>query len=135
MNRLLVALLLCAGVFAKPLDKTLQLKKDEVYGGELQLGKFKKPVFFRWTLYKDQGLVVHLNINHFPYQFILYPDFQRDSFRVAVFKERGGASSSEVEGDHTPPFLMLSFKKFDTQKEIATLRLRASNQLKWVERP
>lgn len=135
MSKLLGALILCVVAIAKPLDRSVVLKKDEVYRGELWLGKFKKPVFFRWTLYKQGGLVVHLNLNRFPYQFILYPDFQRDSFRIAVFKEIAvGAPQSSDEG-FTPPFFMLSLRKFDPKKEVATLHVRASKQLKWVEQP
>ncbi len=119
---------------AKSLDKLLDLKKDQVYRGELQLGKFKKPLSLRWTLYKDGGLVVHLKCNNFPYQFILYPDFQRDTFRLDLFKEVVQAHTSQSV-DPTPPYFALTFKKFDSTNQHAHLRVRASAKLKWIEQP
>ncbi|WP_235852988.1 MULTISPECIES: hypothetical protein [Helicobacter] len=119
---------------AKSLDKLLDLKKDQVYRGELQLGTFKKPLSLRWTLFKDGGLVVHLKCNNFPYQFILYLDFQRDTFRLDLFKEVAQSHTSEGT-DPTPPYFALSFKKFDSAQQVATLRVRASEKLKWIEQP
>ncbi|BDQ27545.1 hypothetical protein ASB1_12210 [Helicobacter heilmannii] len=61
-----LVLLLAPMLFTKPLERTLALKKDETFSGKLRLGKIKKPLSLRWTLFKDHGLVVHLNINRFP---------------------------------------------------------------------
>ncbi|WP_121021967.1 hypothetical protein [Helicobacter vulpis] len=135
MNRLFVVLIvLCEIAMAKSLDKLLNLKKDQVYKGELQLGKFKKPLSLRWTLFKDGGLVVHLKCNNFPYQFILYPDFQRDTFRLDLFKEAIQSHMSQ-SADPTPPYFALTFKKFDSASQQASLRVRASSKLKWIEQP
>ncbi|WP_104749522.1 hypothetical protein [Helicobacter cynogastricus] len=135
MNRLFVIVIVLAQMaMAKSLDKILDLKKDQIYRGELQLGKFKKPLSLRWTLFKDGGLVVLLKCNGFPYQFILYPDFQRDTFRLDLFKEVIQTQSSEGI-DPTPPYFALTFKKFDIHNEQASLRVRASDKLKWIEQP
>ncbi|WP_104689475.1 hypothetical protein [Helicobacter felis] len=135
MNRLFTILIILTQMaIAKSLDKILELKKDQVYKGELQLGKFKKPLSLRWTLFKDSGLVVHLKCNHFPYQFILYPDFQRDTFRLDLFKEVAQSHTSEG-ADPNPPYFALTFKKFDSAHDQASLRVRASDKLKWIEQP
>ncbi|WP_104696306.1 hypothetical protein [Helicobacter salomonis] len=135
MSRLFVVLIVLCGIaMAKSLDEILELKKDQVYKGELQLGKFKKTLSLRWTLFKDGGLVVHLKCNDFPYQFILYPDFQRDTFRLDLFKEVVQSHTSESV-DPTPPYFALTFKKFDSAQDRASLRVRASPKLMWIEQP
>ncbi|WP_053944922.1 hypothetical protein [Helicobacter ailurogastricus] len=131
MNRLWLVLLPVA-LLSKPLDRTLTLKKDEVFSGELQLGKFKKPLSLRWTLFKDHGLVVHLKLNRFPYQFILYKDFQRNTFRADIFKE-GNTAHKEGTDIHEHPYFLVTFKDFDSKNSVATLKVKASQQLKWIE--
>ncbi|BCZ17741.1 Hypothetical protein NHP190003_10230 [Helicobacter sp. NHP19-003] len=124
-------LLLAPMVFAKPLDRTLTLKKDEVFSGELRLGKIKKPLSLRWTLFKDHGLVVHLKLNHFPYQFILYQDFQRSTFRADIFKENSAAQESSGKYEH--PYFLVTFKNFNDKEGVAALKVKASPNLVWVE--
>ncbi len=121
-------MLCCASLlFCKSLNQRITLKKDQTFSGTLQLQKFKKPLSVRWTLYKDKGLVVHLHFNQFPYQFILYKDFQRNSFRKEIFKEE------QISTDKTPLFFLITFKNFDNKEESATLYLRASEKLQWLQ--
>ncbi|BCZ18711.1 hypothetical protein NHP190012_03530 [Helicobacter sp. NHP19-012] len=124
-------LLLAPILYAKPLDRTLTLKKDEVFSGKLQLNKFKKPLSLRWTLFKDHGLVVHLKLNHFPYQFILYKDLQRNTFRADIFKEN--SAEQKISGNYEHPYFLVTFKNFNDKEGAATLRVKASSQLKWIE--
>ncbi|BEG56517.1 hypothetical protein NHP21005_02050 [Helicobacter sp. NHP21005] len=129
-------LLLASILSTKPLDRTLTLKKDEVFSGELRLGKIKKPLSLRWTLFKDHGLVVHLNLNHFPYQFILYKDFQRNTFRADIFKETTPpqeVANNEGANNLERPYFLVTFKNFDMQRGVAALKVKASPQLKWIE--
>ncbi|WP_163534035.1 hypothetical protein [Helicobacter suis] len=127
MSRLLLVLCCTPLLFCKSLDQRITLKKDQTFSGTLQLQNFKKPLSVRWTLYKDKGLVVHLHFNQFPYQFILYKDFQRNSFRKEIFKE-GQLHST----DKTPLFFLITFKNFDSKEESATLHVRASKKLLWL---
>ncbi|WP_104705728.1 hypothetical protein [Helicobacter suis] len=127
MSRLLLVLCCASLLFCKSLNQRITLKKDQTFSGTLQLQKFKKPLSVRWTLYKDKGLVVHLHFNQFPYQFILYKDFQRNSFRKEIFKEK------QISTDKTPLFFLITFKNFDNKEESATLYLRASEKLQWLQ--
>ncbi|CRF45324.1 hypothetical protein [Helicobacter heilmannii] len=126
-----LVLLLAPMLFTKPLERTLALKKDETFSGKLRLGKIKKPLSLRWTLFKDHGLVVHLNINRFPYQFILYKDFRRNSFRADIFKESSVTQESSSNYEH--PYFLITFKDFNAQEGTATLKVKASPNLTWIE--
>lgn len=121
MNKIFIFFVLSVFVFAKaPLwstDKNIVLKKDQIYEGKVYQGHLEKPLKFRWTLYKNFGLVVLLNYDKFPYQFILYKDYQRDTFKLKLFDSH---SISEV------PYLYLSFKDFDEKNNTASLWLGIS---------
>ncbi|WP_104713506.1 hypothetical protein [Helicobacter cetorum] len=102
------------------IDQTLELKKDEVFIGAIQDTSAQAPskkLALYWTLYENKGLVVTMRFNNFPHQFILYADYSRNTYNIAVSQE------SFAHNSH----LSVVFKDFKDNK--ATLRLLASKNL------
>ncbi|CAM2922199.1 hypothetical protein [Helicobacter burdigaliensis] len=105
-------------VFAPPewkAQRTLELKKDEFYLLSFQAKEAQKTLYFRWTLLKNEGLVVHLNYDYFPHQFVLYRDYQRACYKIPLFKAEQKYYSEE-------PYFMLCFKDYKRVEDIATLK-------------
>lgn len=105
-------------LFAPPVwkaEKFIELSKDAFYLLRFQADNAQKTLFFRWTLLKNEGLVVHLNYDAFPHQFILYQDYQRACHKIPLFKPE---QKYYVEA----PFFMLCFKDYHRGKKIATLK-------------
>lgn len=102
---------------AKPawdIQEQLSLKKDEIYTQEFLLSGVPKTLKLYWTLYKNYGLVVHLQYDRFPYQFVLYTDYKRKSFTLPL---------SQGQDIDKTAYLLLSFQDFDEQEKIAQLGL------------
>lgn len=102
---------------AKPawdMQEQLSLKKDEIYTQEFLLSGVPKTLKLYWTLYKNYGLVVHLQYDRFPYQFVLYTDYKRKSFTLPL---------SQGQDIDKTAYLLLSFQDFDEQEKIAQLGL------------
>lgn len=92
-------------VFALVLDsKTLnvELKKDQELVLHLRLNSpnklnsnksenIHKPLKLRWTLYKNEGVVMHLKYDHFPHQFILYKEYGLDQYTLNLSDTQGVA--------------------------------------------
>ncbi|MCQ2890455.1 hypothetical protein JT208_01060 [Helicobacter pylori] len=97
------------------IDKTLELKKDEIFKAIIKdtSDEQTKEITFYWTLYANKGLVINMRFNHFPYQFILYTDHARNTYNLKVFEEKFSSNST----------LSLVFKDFKEDK--ATLRFLA----------
>ncbi|TLD82416.1 hypothetical protein LS70_007375 [Helicobacter sp. MIT 11-5569] len=105
-------------LFAPPewkAERFVELEKDEFYVLTLQANDAQKTLFFRWTLLKNEGLVVHLNYDSFPHQFILYQDYQRTCYEIPLLKADQRYYTRE-------PFFMLCFKDYHRTKKIATLK-------------
>lgn len=96
-------------------ERFIELNKDEFYILTLQANSVEKTLFFRWTLLKNEGLVVHLNYDTFPHQFILYQDYQRACYTIPLLKAEQRYYAQE-------PFFMLCFKDYHRAKKIATLK-------------
>ncbi|MDO7253585.1 hypothetical protein [Helicobacter cappadocius] len=129
MNKIFIFFVLSSFLFGKsPIWNTSEnivLKKDEVYSGVIYEGHLEKPLFFRWTLYKNHGLVVYLNYDKFPYQFILYQDYQRETFKLLLFGKNVANSFS---------YLYLSFKDFDEKNNTASLWLGVSGDAQFFHK-
>ena len=118
MNKILFLLLVPVLCFAPPEwkeERFLELQKDEFYTLVFKANEAEKRLFFRWTLHKNRGLVVHLNYDYFPHQFILYQDYQRNCYKIPLFKEEPTKYSEA-------PYFMLCFKDYHRGKKIATLK-------------
>jgi len=89
------------------------LKKDEVSTYQIFDPVRVKNLTFRWTLYINKGLVIVLNFDGYPYQFLLYKDYNRSSFRIPLKKKRS--------------FVMVEFYEFDLKKREAKFRTLFKN--------
>lgn len=117
MNKAKLLFVLCAMFFVGQVygaipqwswEKSLELKKEQVYSANFDLGNVQKKLEFRWTLFKNQGLVLHIRYDKFNHQIVLYQDYQRSAFRIPL-----------ARGDNTlkdDPQLLLYFKDFADKK-------------------
>ncbi len=105
---------------------TFKLKKDET--ATVQINKEETKIKdaglfkFRWTLYKNEGLVILANYEGFPYQYVLYRKRGRDFIRQIIDKKPPKA--------WLMPYMLLKFEDFDEKKEIATLGVFISDPQK-----
>jgi hypothetical protein len=100
--------------------KEIALKKDEQKKILVKYGSFKKLFTFRWTLFKNGGLVIFRSYNNIVAQNILYLRHQNQSFRLEL-KSRG-VDSYDV------PYMLIKFKKFDFEKKTAEFELFLSDK-------
>lgn len=118
MNRIFFLLFCCISWLFAPIqwkaNRTIELKKDEFYVIKLQANQAQKTLYFRWTLLKNEGLVVHLNYDSFPHQFVLYEDYQRNCYQINLWKAQERYYSQE-------PYFLLCFKDYKRVDKIATL--------------
>lgn len=91
--------------------KEIALVKDQYQTILVNEGAMLRVLKFRWTLYAGGGLVVHLNFNDRPSQFILYKHYKKDTYRVHLL--------SKTSAYKRPSFLYLVFKKFDYKSKKA----------------
>jgi len=94
----------------------ITLEKDEfhtvwVYRDKGTDKQYKKILYFRWTLFHNHLLTMHLNLEKFNHQFNLKQDFHKRTFKLSLFND---AISQE------DPFFILSFKSFDLNSSKAT---------------
>lgn len=120
MNRVIYFLFFSFLVFAKPIewnfDRDFSLKKDEIISAKVATSGGNKDFMMRWTLFKKDGVVVLVKYDDFPYQFILYPDYQRNRFNLRL--EAGNEESR----------LMIVFHGFDKENKKAKFWLGVEGQ-------
>lgn len=119
MGKLFLLVFLATLAFALPKSYwksqyVVELKKDEILKIEFipKEGR-KQELNYRWTLHKDNGLVVILRYDGFVKQFILYPEYQVDSFKQPLYPENKR---------YEKPFFLLKFLEFDRRKNVAKLQ-------------
>lgn len=105
----------------------LDLKKDEVVYATISASKDSqsmsatKNFTLRWTLYRNQGLVVLMRYDNYPYQFILYKDYRLNSFTLNLLDPQG------VNRSPKQPQLRITFMgiddPFNDEKTIAHLKI------------
>ncbi len=119
MSRIFFLLICGISLLFAPIEwkaqNAIELKKDEFYVIKMQTNEVQKTLYFRWTLLKNDGLVVHLNYDSFPHQFVLYEDYQRNCYRVSLWKPIDGYYGEE-------PYFLLCFKDYKRVERIATLQ-------------
>ena len=102
-------------------EQELSLEKEQTYQATFAVGKVQKDLIFRWTLYKNYGLVLHIRYDKFNHQVVLYTDYQRNSYKIPLGKE--------VDGIHKlNPHLVMFFKEFSNEEEKAHLKLYIEGQ-------
>ncbi len=97
----------------------ISLKKDELKEIFVKYDDKEKKLTFRWTLYKNGGLVVFRSYDTIVSQNVLYLRQQNKSFRQYL-KPRGATYYNE-------PFVLVRFKEFDKEKNEAKLELMLSD--------
>lgn len=119
MSKILLIALLPVWLFAAfPADYWLQsgsitLARDQFYTVGISKGGERKDIRFRWTLYKNEGLVMHLSYSDHVHQFILYRDYQVDSFKLKLFPKQTPAPEEE-------PYIRLVFNNYSRKDKIAS---------------
>ena len=97
----------------------ISLKKDEQKKILVKYNNKKKLFKFRWTLYKNGGLVIFRSYDEIVAQNILYLRHQNQSFRVEL-KPRGSDF-------YNVPYLLVKFKKFNEKSGQAEFVLLLSD--------
>lgn len=100
--------------------RIISLKKDEQKKILVEYGSVKKLFKFRWTLYKNGGLVIFRSYDRIVAQNILYLNHNNQSFRLDLKSK--GADSYQV------PNLLVKFKEFDFEKNRAIFGLYLSDR-------
>lgn len=110
MNKIFVIILFLNTIFSKPLEwsfeKEFALQKDESIFAEVSMPSGAKNFSMHWTLFKKDGIVILLKYDGFMHQFILYPDYQRNTFILNL----------DNTGGKITPKLFLIFKSFEQKK-------------------
>ncbi|WP_334086902.1 hypothetical protein [Helicobacter typhlonius] len=100
-------------------ERELELEKEQTYQATFQVGDVQKELLFRWTLYKNYGLVIHIRYDKFNHQVVLYTDYQRNSYKILL------GNSTEKRA---APHLVMFFKEFINKEEKAYLKLYIEGQ-------
>ncbi len=99
--------------------KTIKLKKDQLKKILVKYGSFSKLFTMRWTLYKNDGLVVFHSYDKFVFQNVLYLRYQNQYFRQEL-KSKGA-------DDYATPYLLVKFKEFNYETREAIFDLLLSD--------
>ena len=101
-------------------EKDLSLEKEQVYKANFSVGAVQKELEFRWTLYKNYGLILHIRYDKFNHQVLLYTDYQRNAYKISL----GRGNSSQKDDPH----LIMYFKEFADKDKKAHLKLYIEGQ-------
>ncbi len=105
--------------------KEIVLKKDVQQKILVKYGTKEKVLTFRWTLYKNGGLIVFRSYDTIVAQNILYLRHENQSFRVIV--KPSGVNF------YDKPFVLIRFKKFNDDTREATFELFLSDDSKDIK--
>lgn len=118
---------ICFAKVTPTMELDLDLKKDEVVRATINASKdsqstsASKHFTLRWTLYRNEGLVVLVRYDKYPYQFVLYKDYRLNSWTLNLLDPQG------INRDPNQPRLHITFigidDPFNDEKTIAHLRL------------
>ena len=94
----------------------IKLKKDAFYTAWIYKDRgsnkeYKKILYFRWTLFHNEVLIMHLNLEKFNHQFTLKQEVFLDSFKLDIFDSYLGSNN---------PFLFIKFISFDKKTSEVT---------------
>ncbi len=91
--------------------KSISLHKDQTEHLIVKSELLQKHLLFRWTLFRDNALVILRSYDTIVAQHTLYLKQSNRSFRVTLF---GARKAHEVA-----PYLVITFKRFDYQSKQA----------------
>ena len=103
----------------------ISLKKDEQKNILVKYGKYNRLFKFRWTLYKNGGLVILRSYDDRVAQNILYLNHKNQSFKL--YLKAKGSDSYEV------PYFLVKFKEFDFSKHEAKFEIFLSDKKQQLE--
>ena len=91
------------------------LEKDKfytawIYKDQGSSKEYKKILYFRWTLFHNNILTMHLNLEKFNHQFVLKKALFRDSYKLTLFDLAYGLEN---------PFAFIQFDSFDIETSQA----------------
>jgi len=127
MNKIVLYLLLSIYSFAIDTEfwdfsTKVELKKDQLYSLSIDDTEIKKRLSFRWTLFHNRGLVLLLNYDGHPHQYILYESYRRDTVRLEIARKVGYTAHA--------PFLLLVFKEFSFENREAKFEILVKDSSK-----
>ncbi|MEN8303227.1 MAG: hypothetical protein ABFQ64_04070 [Campylobacterota bacterium] len=127
INFVLFLTLLFGSIEANDFRDTTEvsLQKDEQKKILVKYDSNERLFKFRWTLYKNGGLVIHRSYDGVVAQNILYLRSKNRSFRLEL-KPRG-ADFYKV------PYVLVKFKEFDNEKKKAKFELFLSDDKMQIE--
>ncbi|WP_373036343.1 hypothetical protein [Sulfurimonas sp.] len=99
---------------------TISLKKDEQKKILVKYDSISKLFKFNWTLYKNEGLVVHRSYDRIVAQNILYLRRKNQSFRLEL-RPRGADF-------YAAPYVLVKFKEFKYETNEAVFELFLSDK-------
>ena len=85
--------------------KEISLKKDQYQQIVVKEEADIRVLNFRWTLFAGDGLVMHLNYNGRPHQFILFKHYKKDTYKVRLLPK--------ISAYKREPYMYITFKKFE----------------------
>ncbi|MBE0513817.1 MAG: hypothetical protein IBX42_02495 [Sulfurimonas sp.] len=100
-------------------SREMSLKKDEQKKILVKYDNREKVFKFRWTLYKNGGLVVFRSYDKVVAQNVLYSRHKNQSFRVEL-KPRG-------TDFYKVPYMLVKFKEFDQKSQEAKFEIFLSD--------
>lgn len=100
--------------------KIISLKKDEQKKILVKYDRTNKLFKFRWTLFKNGGLVIHRSYDKIISQNILYLRHKNQSFTFEL-KPRGADF-------YNVPYMLVKFKEFNHEKNEAVFELFLSDR-------
>ncbi|WP_373072711.1 hypothetical protein [Sulfurimonas sp.] len=114
----LVLIIISSTSYALDFKQTIiiKLKKDEQKKFLVKYENFVKLFDFRWTLYKNGGLVIHRSYDKMVAQNILYKRYKNNSFRLDL-KSRGESQKFST------PYILVKFEEFDYKTDEAVLKM------------
>ncbi len=117
MQKFFLFFVLCATLLANELIKVKQyhLKKDETKKILVKYGSSEKLLTFRWTLYKNDALVVFSSYDQIVSQHLLYKNHLNQVLKVELIAR--GAH------EYVEPYLLIKFDDFDFVKREAKMSL------------
>jgi len=103
----------------------ISLKKDEITEIFVKYANYKRVFRFRWTLYKNEGLVMFSSYDKEVSQHILYLNNTNQSFKTLLKPK--GADFYEI------PYFLVFFKDFNFEKHEANFELYLSDKRRQLE--
>ena len=100
-------------------SKSVSLKKDEVESILVKSGALERLFDFRWTLFKNDSIVILRSYDGFVAQNILSLKRKNRSFRVELLPRGLGYMAV--------PYLMVTFESFDFKKNEALFNIYLSD--------